>query len=161
VPLSQSTLAQDLERVLDAKPASSADAASAWANAYQTYATSALSSTGTLPIGAPALFGMLLGAFQGGLSALSSVSAAAIIAQGIMSYWQAMTWLGPAAAGVTSFPGNVTLASALGAAFSDLGDKSARDKASDFANAFDAGARAVLVSDQPFAPGPPVVGPIM
>ncbi len=161
MPLSASTLAQDLERVFNAKPASVANAAAEWANAYQTYATGALSVAASLPVGAPANFGILLGAFTAGLSALTSVTAAALIAQGAAAYWQAMTWLGPAAAGVTLFPGNVALAATLAAVFGDLSGKSAADKANDLANAFDAGARAVVVSDQPFAPGPPVVGPIV
>jgi hypothetical protein len=161
MPLSASTLAQDLERVFNAKPVSAADAAAAWANAYQTYATGALSVAASLPVGAPANFGILLGAFTGGLSAFTAVSAGALIAQGIAAYWQAMAWVGPTAAGVTAFPGNVALAAALGALFADLSGKSAADKANDLASAFDAGAKAVVVSDVPFVqPLPPIVGPI-
>ena len=161
MPLSSSTLAQDLERVFNAKPVSAADAAAAWANAYQTYATGALSVAASLPVGAPANFGILLGAFTAGLSALTPVTAAALIAQGATAYWQAMTWLGATAAGVTAFPGNVALAATLGVLFADLSGKSATDKANDLATAFDAGARAVVVSDVPFVqPAPPIVGPI-
>jgi hypothetical protein len=162
MPLSASSLAQSLESVFNSKPASSADAALAWANAYQSYATSALSTAASLPVTAPANFSILLGAFQGGLSALASPAAGALVAQGIVAYWQAMVWTGPTAAGTTAFAGNATLAAALAAVFSDLSDKSAAQKANDLANAFDAGARMVIVSDVPFIqPAPPIVGPIM
>lgn len=161
MPLSASTLAQDLERVLNAKPAASVDAARAWASAYQSYASAALSTAASLPVTAPANFGILLGAFTGGLSALASVTAGALIGQGILAYWQAMAWAGPAAAGVTAFPGNAALPSALAALFADLSGKSAADKANELAQAFDGGARTVIVSDVPFVPGPPIVGPIM
>ncbi len=160
MPLSASSLAQSLERVLESKPASSADAALAWANAYQSYASSALSSAASLPVSAPANFGLLAGAFQG-LSALASMAAAAAIAQGVTAYWQAMIWSGPTALGTTAFPGNATLATALAAVFSDLGDKSVSQKANDLASAFDAGARSVIVNDVPLIqPAPPIIGPI-
>jgi hypothetical protein len=161
MPLTKSTLAQDLEGIFNAKPASAADAATKWANAYQSYASAALSSASSLPITAPANFGILLGAFTAGLSALTSVTAAALISQGILAYWQAMAWVGPASAGSTAFPGNASLSGALSATFADLSDKSAADKANEIAQAFDAGAKTVIVSEVPFAPGPPIVGPIM
>ena len=160
--LSASTLTQDLERVLTAKPSSPVDAALAWANAYQTYATGALSTAASLPITAPASFSILLGAFLAGLSALTPVTAGAVVAQGVTAYWQAIAWLGPVSAGATAFPGNPALAAALGALFADLSGKSAADKARELAEAFDAGAKAVIVSDVLFVqPSPPVVGPIM
>lgn len=162
MPLSASALAQELERVFTTKSASSVDAAAAWANAYRTYATGALSVAASLPVGAPANFGILLGAFTAGLSALTAVTAAALIAYGITAYWQAMIWTGPTAAGTTVFPGNAALAATLGGIFADLSGKSATDKANDLATAFDAGARAVVVSDVPFVqPAPPIVGPIV
>ena len=161
MPLNASSLADSLQRLFESKPASSADAAMAWANAYQSYASAALSSAASLPVTAPANFGLLMTAFQG-LSAMAPMAAAAIVAQGVTAYWQAMVWAGPTAAGTTAFPGNPTLATALAAVFSDLSDKSPAQKAQDIASAFDAGARMVIVSDVPIVqPAPPIVGPIV
>ena len=121
-----------------------------------------MSTASSLPVTAPANFGILLGAFVGGLSALSSVTAGALVAQGLLAYWQAMAWVGPTAIGVTAFPGNAALAAALAATFSDVSKKSAADKAKELADAFDAGAKMVIVSDVPLIqPAPPIVGPIM
>src|SRR5215510_7996046 len=161
MPLNQSALANDLERILGAKHASVADAASAWANAYRSYAQGALSTAASLPVTVAVNAPTLLGGFTAGLSALTSATAGAIIAQSITTFWQAMAWVGPTAAGTTSFPGNPALAGALAAVFNDLSGKSAAAKASDLASAFDAGAKAVVVSDVPFIPGATIVGPIM
>jgi|RhiMetdeSRZDD1v2_1073273.scaffolds.fasta_scaffold181898_3 hypothetical protein len=161
MPLNQSALAKDLERILGTKHASTADAAAAWAKAYQTYAAGALSTAASLPVTVAVNATTLVGGFSAGLSALTSVTAAAIIAQSVTAFWQAMAWLGPTAAGTTSFPGNAALAGALASVFSDLSGKSAAAKASDLASAFDAGAKAVVVSDVPFIPAAAIVGPIM
>lgn len=161
MPLISSSLAQSLESVFNGKPPA-ADAPMQWANAYQSYAQSAMSTATSLPVTAPANFGLLLTAFQGGLAGLAPMAAASVIAQGVMSYWQAMVWAGPLAAGTTVFPGNVGLAAALAAVFSDLGKKTNSEKANDLASAFDAGAKLVIVSDIPIIqPAPPIVGPIM
>ncbi|MEP7305158.1 MAG: hypothetical protein ABJA98_06540 [Acidobacteriota bacterium] len=161
MPLSKSTLAQDLERVLTDKPSSAADAAAGWAKAYLTYATGALSTASSLPVSAPAGFSLVLGAFQAGFAAQSSGTAGAVVAQGLTAFWQGIAWVGPTAVGVTAFPGNPALAADLGALFADLGGKSAADKANDLASAFDTGAKAVIVSDVPLIqPAPPIVGPI-
>jgi hypothetical protein len=159
MPLQKSSLAQDLENIFKSKPASTADAASQWAKAYVTYAQAALSSLSSLPVTAMANLSLVQGAFTGGLAALSSATAGSLIAQGITSYWQAMTWVGPAITGVTTFPGNAALASALSAVFSDLSKKSNADKAKDIADAFDAGATSVMVADTTAA-GVTTVGPI-
>lgn len=160
MPLIASSLAQSLESVFNNKPASSTDAAMAWANAYQSYASAALSTAASLPVTAPANFSLLLGAFQG-LSTLAPMAAGSAVALGVMGYWQAMVWSGPTALGVTAFPGNASLASALAAEFSDLSGKSNTQKANDLASAFDAGAKTVIVSDVPLIqPAPPIVGPI-
>jgi hypothetical protein len=162
MPLSKSILTQELERVFNAKPASSVEAVAQWANAYATYAGSALSAAASLPVNAQANFSILLGAFQRGLSALTPVTAGALVAQGIMAYWQAMAWLGPAASGVTVFPGNTGLAAALAVIFADLSRKSPSEKANELASAFDLGAKGAVVSDVPFAqPAPPIIGPIL
>lgn len=159
--LSASTLASDLEQIFKAKPASTADAAADWAKAYQSYASAAMSTASSLPITAPANFGLLLGAFTGGLSALSSVTAGALVAQGILAYWQAIAWVGPTAAGTTAFPGNAALATALAATFADVSKKSAADKAREIADAFDAGAKMVIASEMTLSVPPvPMVGPI-
>ncbi|WP_338699877.1 hypothetical protein V5279_18915 [Bradyrhizobium sp. 26S5] len=161
MPLSKDTLAQQLEQLFNSKPATPADAAAAWANAYLSYAGSAISLAASLPVNAPANFGILLGAFQGGFASLAPANAGAIIAQGIIGFWQSLAWVGVTATGTTAFPGNGALPAALVAIFSDLGKKSARDKASQLSDVFHAGARSVIVSDIPFVqPAPPILGPI-
>ena len=78
-----------------------------------------------------------------------------------MSFWSAMAWVGPTAAGVTASPGNASLAGTLAALFADTSAKSERDRAAAIADAFDAGAKLVIVNDVPFAqPAPPIVGPV-
>jgi hypothetical protein len=89
------------------------------------------------------------------------MSAGALVAQGVVTFWQAIVWVGPTASGATAFPGNAALAPALVAIFADLSRKSPQDKANELADAFDAGARTVIVTDVPFVqPAPPIVGPI-
>src|SRR5262245_25599876 len=161
MPLVKSTLAAQLENIFNQKPATSADAAVSWAQAYTSYAASALSTASSLPVTAAANTGILVGAFTSAFNALATQAAAAVMVQGVMAFWQAMVWAGPTAAGTTASPGNAALAGALGAIFSDTSDKTASDKASELADAFDAGAKLVIVSDIPFAPPPtPIVGPI-
>jgi hypothetical protein len=159
--LNKSTLADALARVLEASPATAADAAAQWANAYAGYAAAATSSAFSLPVNAAANVAILLGGFQSGLAALMPVSAGALVAQGVMTFWQAIAWVGPTASGTTAFPGNAGLAAMLAATFADLGRKSPQDKANELADAFDAGARTVVVVDVPFVqPAPPIIGPI-
>jgi hypothetical protein len=160
MPLLKSSLASALEDVFNQKPAASPDAAEAWAQAYVSYASTAMATAGSLPVTAMTGLSMLTGVFTAAFNTVASQAAAAVMAQGITSFWQAIVWTGPAAAGTTIVPGNFALASALAAIFSDLGKKSAADKASEIADAFDAGAKLVMVSEIPFAPGPPIVGPI-
>jgi len=161
MPLSRSTLANALQRVFDASPATAADAAAQWANAYAGYAGGAISSASSLPVNAAANSAILLGGFQGGLAAFTPMSAGALVAWGIITFWQAIVWVGPTASGATAFPGNAGLAPALAAIFADLSRKSPQDKANDLADVFDAGAKTVIVMDVPFVqPAPPIVGPI-
>ena len=160
MPLQKSSLAQDLEDIFTSKPASTADAASKWAKSYVSYAQAAMSSMSSLPVTAMANLSLVQGAFTAGLAALSSATAGSLIAQGITSYWQAMTWVGPGITGVTTFPGNAALAGALSAVFSDLSKKSNADKAKDIADAFDAGAKSVMVLDTITVTGVTSPGPI-
>lgn len=161
MPLLADPLAKALEAVFDRKPGSVPDAAAGWANAYQSYAASAMSSLGSLPVTAPASFGVLLSAFTGGLQAQTSSGAAGLIAQGVMSFWSAMVWVGPTAVGTTASPGNASLAAALGAVFADTSEKTAGEKARKIADAFDGGAKLVMVNDVLLIqPAPPVVAPI-
>jgi len=161
MPLLKAILAQQLQSSLERGPASAPEAAADWANAYVGYASAALSSLGSLPVTAAANLPTLLGAFTAGLQAMTSQGAGALVAQGVMAFWSTMVWTGPAAAGVTVSPGNPALASALGAIFADTSGGSTADKARDIADAFNAGAKLVIVSDVPFVqPAPPVVGPI-
>jgi hypothetical protein len=160
MPLVKSSLAAALEQALNQKSALPAAAAS-WAQAYATYAASALTSAGSLPVTAPANLGTLVGAFTGAFNSLAVQGAAAAMAQGVLAFWQTMVWVGPTAAGSTISPGNTALASALTEVFMDLSGKSEADKAASLADAFDAGAKLVMVSDVLFVqPAPPVVGPI-
>jgi hypothetical protein len=159
--LNKSTLADALARVLEASPATAADAAAQWANAYAGYAAAATSSAFSLPVNAAANVAILLGGFQSGLAALLPVSAGALVAQAVMTFWQAIAWVGPTASGTTAFAGNAGLAAMLAAIFTDLGRKSPQDKANELADAFDAGARTVVIVEVPFIqPAPPIVGPI-
>jgi hypothetical protein len=160
MPLMKSSLSQELESIFKRKPGSAAEAAADWAKAYVSYAASALSSAGSLPVTAMANLSMVVGAFTGAFQAQSAAGAAALMAQGVMGFWSAMVWVGPAAAGTTLSPGNFALTGALSAVFADTSKKSEGDKAGQIADAFDAGAKLVMVSDIPFVPGPPIVAPI-
>jgi len=159
--LSKSTLVDAMQRLLDASPSTAADAAVQWANAYAGYAAAATSTAASLPVNASANAAILVGGFQAGLAALVPASAGALVAQAVVAFWQAIAWVGPTASGATAFPGNAGLAAALAAVFSDLGRKSTSDKANELADAFAAGARAVIVAEVPFSPPTtPIVGPI-
>ena len=160
--LVKNTLASELEVIFDSnKPAAAANAASQWARAYASFAAMAMSSASSLPVNAMANTGILTGAFTGAFNSQSTSGAASAISSGVMSFWQAIVWVGTTAAGATVSPGNFGLASTLQSIFEDLGEKSAGDKASEMADAFEAGAKAVMVSDIPFIqPAPPIVGPI-
>jgi hypothetical protein len=162
MPLMKAALAQELERIFQRKPASAAEAAMAWVNAYHAYASAALSMAGGVPVTAAAHLSVLQNAFAGAFQAQTPMAAASAMAQGVLSFWSALQWIGPVGAGTTISPGNLALAVSLGAVFADSSSQqSIADKASRFADAFDAGARLVVVSDIPFIqPTPPVVGPI-
>lgn len=161
MPLIKASLSRDLEAIFKGKPSSAAEAAADWAKAYVAYAGSALSGAASLPVTAPANLSILIGAFTGAFQAQSSAGAAALMAQGVMGFWAAMVWAGAAAAGTTASPGNAALSGALGNVFSDTSNKSEGDKANEIADAFDSGAKLVMVSDIPFVqPAPPIVAPI-
>ena len=156
--LIKSSLRQKLESVLDAQPKSADAAGSDWANAYLDYASLAMSSMSSLPVTASASLGLLVSAFTAGFQAQGSSAAGAQIAQGVSSFWSAQAWVGPGLVGTTASPGNEALASSLSAIFADTSGSNA-DKASALADAFDSGAKSVMVSD--VSPVPvTVVGPI-
>jgi hypothetical protein len=159
--LVKSTLAQQLEDVLKRKSGTAADAAAGWATAYVSYAASAMSSASSLATTAAANQGVLVSAFSAAFSSQTSAGAAAAIETGVMSFWTAMVWAGPTAVGSTLSPGNAGLSAALAAIFADTSKQSESDKANHLADAFDAGARLVIVNDVPLVqPAPPIVGPI-
>ena len=161
MPLMKSGLAQDLEDIFTRRPASVADAAAAWAKAYVSYAAGAMSTGSSLAVSASAGIAPLTGAFTGALGAQASQATAAAMTQGVVAFWQSIAWVGATAAGLTMVPGNMTLTSSLSAIFADTSEASAGAKASQVADAFDAGAKSVVVSDIPFIqPAPPIVGPI-
>lgn len=160
MPLQKTSLAQQLESLFGAKPASSAEAASKWASAYVSYAAAALSSAGSLPVTAMANQSMLVGAFTAAFSSLTSAGAAAAMASGVTMFWTSMVWAGPTTVGTTIFPGHPALAGALAAIFADTSGQSDADKARALADAFDAGAKMILVNDVLPPPAPPVVGPV-
>jgi hypothetical protein len=155
--LNKGTLRQKLESILDSRPGSTPDAATDWANAYLEYASLAMSSQSSLPVAAAASLGLLVGAFTGAFQAMSSSAAAALIAQGVQGFWTTQVWVGPAVVGTTAFPGNLTLASELASIFADTAGTNA-DKAGRIADAFDTGAKTVMVSD--VTPVTTIVGPI-
>jgi hypothetical protein len=160
MPLLKANLVQQLEATLKSRP-STAQSASEWASAYVAYAAMAMSASSSLPITATASQSTLVSAFTAAFQAQSSGGAAALIAQGVTTFWATMIWVGPTAVGTTLFPGNSSLSSALGAIFADTSGKSEADKARDIAEAFDAGAKTVMVNDilTSIPPGP-VVGAI-
>lgn len=160
MPLIKETLAKQLEASLKQRPEAAA-AASDWARAYVGYASGALSAAASLPVTAQANQGALVSAFSNALQAQAPAAAAAAITQGVILFWSTMVWSGPTAAGTTLSPGNSALAGAISAVFSDTSEKSEADKASQLADAFDAGAKLVMVQDIPLVqPAPPIIGPI-
>ena len=161
MPLAKTPLAQQLESIFQRKPSSASAAASDWANAYVGYASAALSMAGSVPVTANANLGVLQSAFNSAFQAKVPLAAAAVMAQGVIGFWSTMVWAGPIAAGTTASPGNFALASALGVIFGNVMGQSNADKARLFADAFDVGAKLVVVSDIPLIqPAPPIVGPI-
>lgn len=160
MPLNKSALAKSIEGVLTQK-ASLPESAMAWANAYASYAQAAMSSLSSLPTNATANAGILNGAFMGAFNSLTAPGAASIISSGVMAFWTATLWVGAAASGITIVPGNFTLAGSLTALFLDTSKKSESEKASQLADAFDVGAKQVMVMDTPYAPpNIPVSAPI-
>lgn len=160
MPLIKSTLSSALEAVLERKPDATASAASDWAQAYVSYAASAMTSVSSLATNAAGNQGILVGALSSAFQSQDTSSAASTIAQGVMSFWQAIIWSGATAVGATTSPGNFSLTAALSGIFSDTAEASAGEKASRLADAFDAGARQVMVTDVLTSTGLPVVGPI-
>lgn len=161
MPLMKASLSQQLESVFARKPQSAAEAAADWAKAYLDYASMAVSSAGSLPVTAAANLGLLQSAFMVAFQAQTSTGAALLITQGVLGFWSTLVWIGITAAGTTTSPGNSALAASLGAIFSDTAKESAADKARQLADAFDVGAKLVIVTDIPFIqPAPPIVGPI-
>lgn len=161
MPLQKMPLAQGLRALFEGRPTSAAEAGARAAQSYLGFAATAISSAGTLPVTAPALLPVLVAGFSGGFAATSPSAAAARIAQAVSVFWQGLVWVGPGFTGATAAPGNFSLASALGAILSDLGERSASDQASRMADAFETGARQVIVSDlSTTSPPVPVVGPV-
>jgi hypothetical protein len=161
VPLSRSTLAKALEDALRRRPDAPAVAASDWARAYVAYAAGALTTAASVPTNASANQSVLTGVFTAAFTAGAAAAAANLIGQGVMAFWMAIVWSGPTATGATTVPGNLGLAATLAALFADVGGRSLAEKAGRFADAFDAGARQVVVTDVPAVqPAPPIVGPI-
>jgi hypothetical protein len=157
MPLVKSTLSGMLTSTFEQKPSSVADAAAQWADAYVAYASAAMTSTGGAATTAQAGKGALVGAFTGALSTQTSQGAAAAMSGGVMAFWMSIAWQG-AGTGVTTSPGNASLTSDLAAVFSDVEESSASDKAGKIADAFDSGAKTVIVTDTiPAAPSPIVV----
>jgi hypothetical protein len=160
MPLLKNTLSQQLETLFEGKPSSPAQAASDWASAYVSYASSAMSSVGSLPVTATASQSMLVSAFTAAFSTQTSSGAAAAMAQGVIAFWTAMVWVGPTSVGATVFPGNLALSAQLAQIFGGTSEQSHKDKAGVLADAFDAGAKLVMVNDVLPPPATPVVGPI-
>jgi len=160
MPLIKSSLSSALADVFANYPSSKDEAGQKWAQAYVSYAAAALSPTGGTGVNAMAGLSSLASAFSGALRQEDPNGAASAMATGVQTFWQSISWVG-AAVGVTTVPGNFALSSALAAVFSDLGESSATDKGDRVADAFDAGAKTVMVLDTiPGVPPVPVLGPI-
>ena len=111
-------------RAITQKPASTTDAAQAWAKAYVAYAASALSAQSGLPVTALAMQSIVVAAFTAAFNVRTAQGAAAAIAQGVTSFWSAMVWVGPLASGTTVFPGNAALSTGLAAVFGSTAERS-------------------------------------
>jgi hypothetical protein len=161
MPLMTSSLAHALASLFESEPTSAVEAGQRWAQAYVSYASAAQSPTGGVPANATAGLSVLGSAFTSALGTQDAAGAAGAMSAGVMAFWQMMVWTGAAAVGVTAAPGNFALTSALTSIFGDTGEVAARDKVDQLADAFDAGAKMVIVVDTPLVqPAPPVVGPI-
>ncbi len=158
MPLVTSSLASALANVFANYPSSKSEAGQKLAQAYVSYASAALSPTGGTGVNAMAGLSSLTSAFTGALQQEDPNGTASAMATGVQTFWQSISWVG-AAVGVTTVPGNFALASALGSVFSDLGQRSASDKADKVAEAFDGGAKTVMVLDTT-PPAVVTVGPI-
>ena len=159
MPLVKSSLSSALADVFTNYPGSKSEAGQKWAQAYVSYASAALSPTGGTGVNAMAGLSSLASAFTSALQQEDPNGTAGAMATGVQTFWQSISWVG-SATGSTIVPGNFALTSALAAVFSDLGQSSASDKADKVADAFDGGAKTVMVLD--ILPGtvPPVTGPI-
>ena len=160
MPLVKSSLSSALANVFANYPSSKSDAGQQWAQAYVSYAAAALSPTGGMGVNAMAGLSSLTGAFTSAFQQQDPNGAASTMAAGVQAFWQSISWVGAAAVGVTSVPGNFTLTSALAAVFSDLGQSAASAKADKVADAFDGGAKTVVVIDTLTSTGVPTPGPI-
>jgi hypothetical protein len=160
MPLVKSSLASALANVFTNYPASRADAGQQWAQAYVAYAAVAMSPTGGLGVNATAGVSSLASAFTAALQQEDPNGTASTMATGVQTFWQTISWVGAAAVGVTTSPGNAALTSALAAVYSDLAESSATQKADAVADAFDAGAKTVMVTDTLTSTGVPTLGPI-
>ena len=158
MPLVKSSFASALANVFANYPSSKSEAGQKLAQAYVSYASAALSPTGGTGVNAMAGLSSLTSAFTGALQQEDPNGTASAMATGVQTFWQSISWVG-AAVGVTTVPGNFTLATALGSVFSDLGQSSASDKADKVADAFDGGAKTVMVLDTT-PPAVVTVGPI-
>jgi hypothetical protein len=159
MPLVKSSLSSALANIFASYPSSRSDAAQQMAQAYVSYAAAALSPTGGAAVNAMAGVSSLTSAFSGALQQEDPNGTASAMATGVQTFWQTIMWVG-AATGSTTVPGNFALTSALGAVFSDLGDSSASERADRIADAFDSGAKTVIVLDVNNATGVPTPGPI-
>lgn len=160
MPLIKSSLASALTNLFESEPSATADAGLRMAEAYLSYASAALSPTGGAAVNAAAGLSVLSGAFTSALATQDSDGAAAAMSAGVMAFWQMIAWSGAAAVGVTAAPGNFALTSTLSSIFSDTSESSARDRADRIADAFDTGAKLVIVVDTLTSTGAPVPGPI-
>ncbi len=159
--LVSANLKSGLEALFNQKPDSSSQAADTWANAYVSDGSGAMTSAGSLATNATANFGILSGAFNSALGTRSASGAAGLMTQGVMAFWQAIVWSGPGPfVGATTVPGNMSLTAALTGILTDLGEKSESDKAGELADAFDAGAKLVMVADVNAVTGVTILGPI-
>jgi hypothetical protein len=159
MPLVKASLASALADIFANYPASKSEAGQKWAQAYVSYASAAMSPTGGTGVNAMAGLSSLASAFEGALQQEDPNGTGSAMATGVQTFWQSISWVG-SATGSTTVPGNFALSSALAGVFSDLGESSATEKGDKVADAFDAGAKAVIVLDINNASGVPTPGPI-
>jgi hypothetical protein len=163
VALSSSTLETQLRSLFLGPdfPRTPQDAADRWANAYLTYAGSAVAAPGGSPVGlsAPLFSSPLAGAF----GANDPSTTAQAFGAAMLAFWTPVTWAGPAVGGATTLVGGAaTLPVAVLGLMASLAASraTAAQAATTWANALHAATILTVVTYVLPLPASPVIAPI-